>query len=187
MVEEAGMRLSAISCAVLLISGFSMVQANGQVTVMGGYASTWVAPPGAYAVPLLPLVVTPSIEFAPPTLEVGASTATAGNRAGATASDLTVETPSPYSRIIPLLAPGITFSSQTRDEGSGTAQSQNGSLDLGAATFQSDYGVAQLARNLGPHPHAAKTYTNDDLNRLRENNNGNDGEVKSDNKTEPRN
>jgi hypothetical protein len=169
------MRLSAIFCAVLLISGFSMAQTNGQATVIGGYASTWVAPPGAYAVPLLPLVVTPSIEFAPPPLEVGTSSATAGNRVGATASGLTVETPSPYSRIVPLLAPGIMVSPQTRDEGSGPGPSQNDSIDLGVATFQSDYGVAELARNLGPHPHAAKTYTNDDLNRLRENNNRNDG------------
>jgi hypothetical protein len=179
------MRVSAIFCAAFLISGFSMAQVNGQATVIGGYASTWVAPPGAYAVPLMPLVTTPSIEFAPPPLEVGASSGTAGNRVGATASDLAVETPSPYSRITPLLAPGMMFFSPTREEGSGAEPSQNGSLDLGAATFQSDYGVAQLARNVGPHPRAAKTYTNDDLNRWRENSNGNAGAMKSNNKTEP--
>lgn len=170
------MRLSAIFCAALLIFGFPMVRANGQATVIGGYASNWVAPPGAYALPLLPLVVTPSLEFAPPPLEVGASTATAGNRVGATASDLLVETPPLYSRI----APGITLSSQSQEEGSGAGPAQNGALDLGVATFQSDYGVAELARNSGPRRPAAKIYTNDDLNRLRENNPGNEGVVKSD-------
>jgi hypothetical protein len=175
------MRLTAISCAALSISGFSMAQVNGQATVIGGYASTWVAPPGAYAIPLMPLVTTPSIELAPPTLEVGTSNATAGNRVGATASDLAVETPSPDSRTAPILAPGLRFSSPTREEGPGTGPSQNGFLDLGAATFQSDYGVAQLARNVGPHPRAAKTYTNDDLDRLRQSNSGNHGEGRSNN------
>jgi hypothetical protein len=168
------MRLSAIFCAALLISGFSRAQVNGQATVIGGYASTWVAPPGAYAVPLMPLVTTPSIEFAPPPLEVGASSATAGNRVGATSSDLAVETPSPYSPITRLLAPEMMLSSPTREAGAGP--SQNGSLDLGAATFQSDYGVAQLAKNLGPRRRAAKTYTNDDLHRLQENDKGSNGE-----------
>jgi hypothetical protein len=163
------MRLFAVFCAVLLISGFSLAQVNGQATVIGGYASTWVAPPGAYALPLMPLVTTPSVEFAPPPLEVGASSATAGNRVAAASPDLVLETPSPYSRITPLLTPGMMFSSPTREESSGREPSQNGSVELGAATFQSDYGVAQLARNLGPRRHAAKTYTNDDLNRWQEN------------------
>jgi hypothetical protein len=40
---------------------------------------------------------------------------------------------------------------------------------LGAATFQSDYGVAQLA-GIGPHKKATRRYTNSDVAAVNETN-----------------
>ncbi len=165
---------------IVLISGFAMAQVNGQATVEGGYASTWIVPPGAYAVPLVPLVTTPTYDFPTPSLQVGASSATSGNAAGATNSTSAFVAPSSYPLVAPLLTPGLAFSSRTSEENSATEDSQKRSFDLGVANFQSDYGAAELAAISRPRAHAVKTYTNDDLNRLNQNN----GEVKFKDKTE---
>jgi hypothetical protein len=157
-----------------LISGFAAAQVNGQATIEGGYASTWIVPPGAYAVPLVPLITTPIYDFPTPPLEVGASNATIGTVAGATNSAPAFVVPSSYPLIAPLLAPGLAFSSPTSEGNSATADSRKRSFDLGVAKFESDYGVAELVAKSRPRAHAAKTYTNDDVNRL----NQNTGEVK---------
>jgi hypothetical protein len=172
-------------CTLVLLSGFCAAQAGGQATVIGGYASTWVVPPGAYALPSSPLVTTPSIESVPPPLVVGASSATGGNIAGASNSTLATEPGSgteqgvSYPLWTPAFFPQAPFSSASQQE-SRPAESQRGSFDLGVATFQSDYGVARLAANSGPRSHAVKTYTNDDLARLQQNT----GEVKFRDKSE---
>jgi hypothetical protein len=85
-----------------------------------------------------------------------------------------------YSVETPLLSPGAEFFPTGSEQDSRPAESQNRALDLGAATFQSDYGVAQLAADSGPRSHAVKTYTNDDLVRLQQNT----GEVKFGDKSE---
>jgi hypothetical protein len=184
------MRPVAMFCTLVLLPGFCAAQAGGQATVISGYAGTWAVPPGAYALPSSPLVTTPSIESVPPPLIVGASSATGANIVGASNSTLAAEpgtgaeqgvsyplwTPAFFPQLAPQLAP---FSSGSRQE-SRPAEAQDGSFDLGLATFQSDYGAARLAANSGPRSHAAKTYTNDDLARLQQNT----GEVKFRDKSE---
>jgi hypothetical protein len=180
------MRPVAMSCTLVLLSGFCAAQAGGQATVVGGYASTWSVPPGAYALPSSPLVATPSIESVPPPLVVGASSATGGNIAGASNSTLATEPGSgteqgvSYPLWTPAFFPQLAPSSSGSQQESRPAESQRGWFDLGVATFQSDYGVARLAANSGPRPHAAKTYTNEDLARLQQNT----GEVKFRDKSE---
>jgi hypothetical protein len=49
-------KLMMLSWLVLLLSGIAAAQANGQATVVGGYAST-----GVYSTPMVPLVNTPSL------------------------------------------------------------------------------------------------------------------------------
>ncbi|HZR56363.1 MAG TPA: hypothetical protein VFA74_05790 [Terriglobales bacterium] len=176
------MRRVEIYCTFILLllsSEFVLGQVNGQATIEGGYASTWVLPPGAYAIPNVPLVTTPTYEFAPPALQVGASNATTGNVAGAANSTLNTGGYSSYSIFTPFIVPGIALSSRNSEANVAAEESQSGSLDLGAATFQGDYGAAELASSRS-HTHAAKTYTNDDLNQLNQKN----GEVKFNNKSE---
>ncbi|MCU1297928.1 MAG: hypothetical protein JWO91_2206 [Acidobacteriaceae bacterium] len=163
------MRYVAILCAALSTPAFVIAQVYGQATIERGYASTWVAPPGVYALPFVPLVTTPIVEFAPPPLEVGASNATYGNIAGATASTLVIETPSSYPVFAPLPVPGIATFSRTQEVGTTIKEFQTTSLELGAATFQSDYGVAELAANSPPRAHSTKTYTNEDIQSLHQN------------------
>jgi hypothetical protein len=175
------MRPVAVFCLILvvIISGFAAAQVNGQATIEGGYASTWVLPPGAYAIPNVPLITTPTYDFGSPPLEVGASNATAGNVAGAENSTPSTGGFSSYSLFTPFIVPGIALFSRNPEENADTGESQREPLDLDNASFQSEYGVAELARSRS-HAHAAKTYTNKDLNQLNQNN----GEVKFDNKRE---
>jgi hypothetical protein len=174
------MRQVAMFCAVLLVPVFSVSQVRGQASVEGGYASTWVAPPGAYAVPVVPLIQTPTYDFGTPSLQVGASDATAGNVAGAANS--TQSTLGGFSGLMGTAysIPGVSLYASPSDDTSVNEPMRRRSFDLGAANFEGDFGAAELASNSRNSAHAAKTYTNDDLNRVNQNN----GEVKFNNKTE---
>ena len=66
-------RWIALSCT-LLLSGFAGAQANGQATVVSGYATT-----GVYSLPGIPLVTTPSITLEPTALQMEADSAANGN------------------------------------------------------------------------------------------------------------
>jgi hypothetical protein len=68
-----------LMCAVLL-SGLAAAQANGQATVIYGYAGS-----GGYST-VPPLVTTPSISFGGPTLQVGISDGVQDNASGAASS-----------------------------------------------------------------------------------------------------
>lgn len=134
---------------VLLWCGF----ASGQDTWIypGQYAqpsaprvSTPVASPGALATPFLTL-------DSPP-LTVGASNGTLTN---ATGSPVYYNQPLWYE-------PGVTFNPSDQAAPVPAQTSASVGHGLGAATFQIDYGVAQLA-GIGPRKKAKKTYTNPDV------------------------
>jgi hypothetical protein len=112
--------------------------------------STPVASPGALSTPFLTLDTPP--------LTVGATNSTLEDAAG-----------SPVYYNQPLLyQPGVQYNPPTPTSSSPAAQtaaafsSERRGIELGAARFQSDYGVAQLA-GIGPRKKAKKTYTNPDV------------------------
>ena len=139
---------------VLLCCGFASAQ--DAWTYPGQYAepfaprlSTPVASPGALPTPFLTLDTPP--------LTVGASNSTLKNAAG-----------SPVYYNQPLLyQPGVQYNPPIQVSGSSARNSSpvpggRYGIDLGAATFQMDYGVAQLA-GIGPRKKAKKVYTNPDV------------------------
>jgi hypothetical protein len=70
-------RWMSLSFTLLLLSGLSAAQANGEATVVSGYATT-----GAYSAPIVPLVNTPSISLEGPPLQVGISDRTQAAEVG---------------------------------------------------------------------------------------------------------
>ncbi len=74
-------RLIVFSSTVLLLSGLAAAQANGQATVVSGYATT-----GVYSMPIVPLVRTPSISLEPAIFQTPTNDAPADNYASPTRS-----------------------------------------------------------------------------------------------------
>ena len=138
--------------------------------VCWGFASAqdaWIYP-GQYAEPSAPrlstpvaspgALSTPSLTLDTPALTVGANNSTLEDAAG-----------SPVYYNQPLLyQPGVQYNPPAPRSSSPAAQtsaafsSAGRGIELGAARFQSDYGVAQLA-GIGPRKKARKTYTNPDV------------------------
>jgi len=147
------MRPAVLLCSLLLISGL----ATGQVTISSGYASNWVAPPGAYAAPYAPLVQTPSISL-------DGSPSMALMPSWEIQSGPTVELPPPPSVVFGPMQQSSPPAAATEQE---TAPNpEPGHFRLGVATFQDDYGVAQLAAESHPNKKAARLYTNSDISQL---------------------
>ncbi len=140
---------------VLLCCGFASAQ--DAWTYPGQYAepfaprfSTPVASPGDLPTPFLTLDTPP--------LAVGASNSTLENATG-----------SPVYYNQPLLyQPGVQYNPPIQVSGSSSARISSPvsggryGIELGAATFQTDFGVAQLA-GIGPRKKAKKVYTNPDV------------------------
>lgn len=153
---------------VLLLSGLAAGQSVA--TVVSGYASNWAVPPGAFWVPFVPLVSTPSVELPTPSLTVGASSATIG-LSGQT-SDL-YPAPRWY---------GVRTASAEAESNELSPTSDGGpehGLKLGIATFRDD-GIASLVKETRLGPKAARSYTNQDIEELNQKN----GIVKYAGKTE---
>jgi hypothetical protein len=175
---------------VLLLSGLAAAQA----TTIGGYASNWVPPYGAYAAPFVPLVVTPSVSLeAVSPSAAGASNATFGNVAGARNATLDIVTPPPVGvYTVPVWygsrsggAHGAAAEMRHEHEmdmhGRGAMhEERERHLDVGIASFQSNQSVTRLMASAGPAKKASRTYTNADIDRF----NQSTGEVKHDGKTE---
>lgn len=109
--------------------------------------STPIAYPGAFPTPILTLDTPP--------LAVGASNSTLQN---ATGSPVYYNQPLMYE-------PGVQYvqaSSVPSAQSFPAASGGKNRIDLGAATSQMDYGVAQLA-GIAPRKKAKKTYTNPDV------------------------
>jgi len=181
------MRQLTIFCLAIILPAL----AAGQATVISGYAVNWV-PPGTYAQPFMPLVSTPSMSFENVSPSpVGATNATAGNAAGATNATLSVFGAGPVVQYPPSPALGlenlpIDFGAEVeaRAEGESRGESMPSAetrpLELGVASFQDSYGVAQLAASSRARQQAKKLYTNLDVDRM----NQMTGMVKYEGKTE---
>lgn len=148
------MRQLLVLGLVLLCCG--LASAQDAWTYPGQYAepfvprlSTPVASPGALPTPFLTLHTPP--------LAVGASNSTLENATG-----------SPVYYNQPLLyQPGVQYNPPIPGAGSSARNSSpvaggRYGIELGAATFQMDYGVAQLT-GIGPRKKAKKVYTNPDV------------------------
>jgi hypothetical protein len=145
---------------VLLLSALAVAQ----VTVIRGTAGNWT--PGVYAVPFVPLVTTPSATLATVSPSaVGAGNATFGNVVGATNATLSNEfiAPPPIGvNTVPLFygmvaTPAETLEAPTRP------------FDMGISIQRP--GIAQLTAAAGPARKASRTYTNEDIERIRQSNN----------------
>lgn len=179
------MRQLTIFCLAIILPAL----AAGQATVISGYAVNWV-PPGTYAQPFVSLVSTPSMSFENVSPSpVGASNATAGNVAGATNATLSVFPAGPVVQYPPSLAVGmenLPIESGAEVEASAAAPGQatpsggTRPLELGVASFQDSYGVAQLAASSRARQQAKRLFTNLDVDRM----NQMTGMVKYEGKTE---
>jgi hypothetical protein len=146
------MRQPFILLVILVWCGFAFAQ------------DAWIFP-GQYAEPSAPRVSTPiaSPEALPtpfltldtPPLAVGASN---GTLESATGSPVYVNQPEVYDPGAPPNPPAQEMSTAQATVGSAGLHG----IDLGAARFQSDYGVAQLV-SIAPRRKATKVYTNADM------------------------
>ena len=175
------MRQLTIFCVAIILPAL----AAGQVTVISGYAVNW-AQPGVYAEPFVPLLSTPSMSFENVSpWPVGASNATAGNVAGATNATLSVVPGGLVEQFPSSLFLGAADSSnESVAEGASPAEASLSAeprpLELGVATFQDSYGVAQLAATTRARQQAKRLYSNLDIERM----NQMTGMVKYEGKTE---
>jgi hypothetical protein len=175
------MRQLTIFCFAIILPAL----AAGQATVISGYAVNW-APPGTYAQPFIPLVSTPSMSFENVSPSpVGASNATSGNVAGATNATLSVLPAGPVEQFPPSLALAPANSSiepraEAESRGEAAPSAETRPLELGVASFQDSYGVAQLAASSRARHEAKRLYTNLDVERM----NQMTGIVKYEGKTE---
>jgi hypothetical protein len=144
------MRTLIVLSLVTVFASFAF----GQVTIISGEASNLA--PRTYTLPVGPSLTTPEQQFATPTLQVGASNATAGLVAGA--SNSTADT---------VVSSGELGPAESYSAPEGTAQMSAQATDWGAAMAQDSFGVAQLAAGVRNHKGASRTFTNDDIDRLK--------------------
>ena len=183
------MRLLTVLCALLLLSGLAL----GQAAVVRGYAGPCVYGCG----PFIPLVTTPMVSLnTVSTSPVGATNATGGLVAGARNSTLGMISGSPdavYTQPVwysggttPLLGPAVRLPlmpgygmqrehhmEMERHEEARQAWTYFSGVEEAASAKEAAMGVRSAK-------HAARTYTNADVERQNQNN----GQVKWDSKTE---
>jgi hypothetical protein len=181
------MRLFSVLCAVVLLCAF----ATGQATVIGGRAGNWAPAYGVYAAPYVPLITTPSVTLSTVSPSaVGASNATWGNVAGATNATLSEEfvadppvgvytQPVWYGPSAPFEGPSLgDYSRPMREERKHATREQG--FDFIAASREGTASVVTLRASAGAGRKAARTYTNQDADRMNQTN----GSVKWDGKSE---
>ena len=181
------MRKLTMLCVTIILPAL----AAGQAIVSSGYAID-SPPPGVYAQPFVPRLSTPSMSFENVSPSpVGASNATAGNVAGATNATLSVFPAGAVVQYPPTLAlePANSLigfqeepelNTQTESQAETTSSNEPRPLQLGLASFQASYGVAQLAATSRARQQAKHLYTNLDVERM----NQMTGMVKFEGKTE---
>jgi hypothetical protein len=79
-------RWIALSYMMLVSSGLAAAQANGQATVVSGYATT-----GVYSLPVMPLVTTPSISLGATSLRTETGDAAAASATSSSAKPETLD------------------------------------------------------------------------------------------------
>ena len=167
------MRKLTIFCVAIILPALAAAQA----IVSSGYVID-SPPPGTYAQPFVPSFSTPSMSFedASPS-PVGASNATAGNIAGATNATLSVFPAGPVVQHPPSLSLAFTNSlielqqePELNAHGESAAETTFSTepppLQLGVASFQESYGVAQLVAASRAKQQAKHLYTNLDVDRM---------------------
>jgi hypothetical protein len=167
------MRQLRILCITIILPAL----AAGQAIVSSGYVID-SPPPGTYAQPFVPRLSTPSMSFADVSPSpVGASNATAGNVAGATNATLSVFPAAAVVQHPPSLElepakSSIGFqgepelNAQTESQTETTSSTEPRPLQLGLASFEESYGVAQLAATSRARQQAKRLYTNLDVERM---------------------
>jgi hypothetical protein len=144
-------------CAVLLLSGLALGQDDS-------------LPLGAFAQPFAPRLATPSAspqELVTPSLALDSPSLATG------ASNATTSSPSVHFYQPLWYSPGVQFDPTIYESSAPQAQVSSGAstppephrFELGAATFQSSYGVARLMGN-GPRGKTRRNYTNADVARV---------------------
>ena len=181
------MRSICVLCGLLLLCGL----AAGQATMIGGTASNWAPAYGVYAAPYVPLVTTPSVTLSTVSpMAVGASNATWGNVAGATNATLSDEFIAPPPAGVytepnwygpsPMEAPAVAMYPPPPPRHERKHEARERGFDFIAAPRESTESVATLRAGAPSTGKAARTYTNQDVDRQNQNN----GLVKWDGKTE---
>ncbi len=167
------MRITILVCSLLVLSGFAAAQA----TVIGGTAGTW-GQPFVYAAPFIPLVTTPSYSWN----STPAPSSSWGNAAGARNS--TIEAFAGESRWHNDGMREERFR-EARGEGHESMERREDgkherAFRSGIASSDFSQSAAQLMSARGSAKKAARTYTNDDVQRM----NNDNGNVKYQGKTE---
>jgi hypothetical protein len=154
-------QLSAL-CWLLLCCGLALGQEK------------WV-PPGTYSEPFAPRIATPAVRaeaLVTPSLTLNSFSPVAGASSytgSATGSSVVFNQAAAYDPGVQLSSPFYESSNATASDASTAASPRPRPFDLGAATFESSYGVAQLARNQVRRK-AVRVYTNPDIARLNDTN-----------------
>jgi hypothetical protein len=153
------MRHLLIAGVVLLISSM----AAGQTQAASDEVVEWIPAPGVYSVPFAPLVKTPSVSLSSPQ-----ALPLSGNSASTILppADTLYTQPIWYNPEVQLQIP-VEVAPQPQQVAEGEW------FRFGAASFQSNYGVAQLAAGARISNKNVRTYTNQDV----ENTNRNNGSV----------
>jgi len=172
------MRTLSALCTVFLLCGF----AAGQATIIGGYASNWGPSYGVYlAAPFVPLINTPSISLSSVAPSpAGASSFAFGLTAGATASTLSIATQVPvstYTQPVWYNAPA-PLEMATEPAPQIMREQVAHAFDFGVSS--DGRGIAARTPRASEVRKAARTYTNQDTDRMNDTN----GTVKYRGKTE---
>ena len=181
------MRLVSVCCMLLLLCGLAV----GQASTMGGTASNWLPSYGPYVGPYVPLITTPEVSLSTVSpWSAGASSSAFGLMAGATNSTL--------SREFVAAPPAPVFSQpvwygQTEAELGVPGMRPHPPHEMHVSRREKEQGfdfisqgreyresAATLLAGRGPVRKAARSYTNQDIDRQNQNN----GLVKYDGKTE---
>ncbi len=176
------MRIVIVVCSTILLSGLATAQAR----IIGGTAGDYSSP-YIYAAPFEPLFRTPSVSFEPEVpMAAGARNATWGNVAGARNATTETLPPADYGRS--WRERGFREAREERvHEMEPAPHEMNGKggkrehhvFNAGASQWESE-GLAEMTGKSSSAKKAARTYTNQDIQRMNDNN----GNVKYDGKTE---
>jgi len=169
----AGNVAGAATSTLSIVSSGSGVQFNQPLWYGPGVKFD---PQAAYAEPFVSRISTPSaapgsipppfLSLESPSLTAGATNATAGNVAGAATSTLSIVSS----------GSGMQFNPEAYGSSPSQVQVQAGpsregrEFELGAATFQSNYAVAQLAAISGAQGKGRRVYTNSDIAQVNDSN-----------------
>jgi len=182
------MRLFSLCCVLLLLCGFAL----GQATIMGGTASNWLPSYGPYVGPYVPLVTTPEVSLSTVSpWSAGASNSAFGLVAGAVNSTLSSEFVAAPSA--PVFSQPVWYGQTEAELGAPAMGGPHPPHEMHMNRMEKERGfdfiyqareysesAATLIAGRGAARKAARSYSNQDVERQNQNN----GLVKYDGKTE---